>query len=184
MAPTSPGPSSSLPPPDGADQAQPQPARQPRAPRIDSTRPPTSRVVRAQIQRILPHGGLEMRVPVAQVVVSRMWGHLDVTLCECLLGFMQQRLLTTDRCFQLFHDWSAMETYDTPARLLLTNWLQTHRDRFEAIHILSGSRLVAMGVAVANLALDRFLTPYNIEQRSRYEAALEQVLAQKTPPRG
>jgi len=184
MASTSTGPSSSLPPPDGADTTPRQPTRQPPAPRIDSTRPPTSRVVRAQMQRILPNGGLELRVPVAQVVVSRLWGHLDVTLCECMLGFIQQRLLTTDRCFQLFHDWSAMETYDTPTRLILTSWLQEHRDRFEAVHILSGSRLVAMGVAVANLALDRFLIAYNLEQRPRYEAALEQVLAHKTPPRG
>ncbi len=158
-------------------------ARQQRGPR-DTARPPGSRVARLHVQRTFPNGGLELSVPAAQVVVSRMWGHLDLAITDCLLAFLDQRLATTERCFQVFHDWSAMETYDTPARLRLTAWMADHRDRFEAIHILSGSRLVAMGIAVANLALDRFLNAYGQDQRQRYDAALSAALAHKTPPRG
>lgn len=140
-------------------------------------------MARLHVERRFPTGGIELSVPAAQVVVIHVWGHLDVAIGDFMLDFMEQRLATTDRCFQAFHDWSEVETYDTMARLRLTAWIAERRDRFEAIHVLSGSRLVSMGIAVANLALDRFINAYNQDQRARYEAALSEALARKTPPR-
>ncbi|HKP63936.1 MAG TPA: hypothetical protein VJV78_44685 [Polyangiales bacterium] len=51
-----------------------------------------------------------------------------------------------------FHNWFEMENYESSCRVELTAWVLGHRDRTE-LHIGLRSRLVAMGVSVANLAL-------------------------------
>ncbi len=57
----------------------------------------------------------------------------------------------------LFSDWYDMRGYDTAARVELTRWLGWMRPRISEYHLLVRSRLVAMGVAVANLALGGWL---------------------------
>ena len=58
-----------------------------------------------------------------------------------------------------FHDWLAMSNYDSACRIDLTQWILAHRKQ-SIVHIALGSRLVAMGVSVANLALGNALKVY------------------------
>lgn len=57
----------------------------------------------------------------------------------------------------LLVDWWDMTAYDTPFRVEQTNWGIAHRGKFD-LHILQRSKLVAMGVTVASLALPMMKT--------------------------
>jgi hypothetical protein len=51
-----------------------------------------------------------------------------------------------------FHNWLQMNNYESACRVDLTAWVLRHRAQ-SVLHIGVASRMVAMGVAVANLAL-------------------------------
>lgn len=72
-----------------------------------------------------------------------------------------------------FHNWLAMSNYDSSCRVELTAWVLKHR-RESALHIGLVSRMVAMGVAVANLALGNLIHVYDDE--TALENALQATL--------
>jgi hypothetical protein len=72
-----------------------------------------------------------------------------------------------------FHNWFAMDNYDSVCRVELTSWVLRHRAQ-TGLHIGLRSRMVAMGVAVANLALGSLIQVHN-EPRA-LEEALEALL--------
>lgn len=82
-------------------------------------------------------------------------------------------LLSTASPVHVFLDWSGMASYESESRIMLTKWAWERRARV-SFHILVGSRMVAMGVTVANLALGGLLHDYT--RREDLEAALAQVL--------
>jgi hypothetical protein len=53
----------------------------------------------------------------------------------------------------LFFDAGALERYDSELRTRLTNHLRVHREGIAKLEVLVRSRIVAMGVSVAGLAL-------------------------------
>jgi hypothetical protein len=57
----------------------------------------------------------------------------------------------------LFSDWYDMTGYDSRARVELTRWMSWMRPRISDLHLLVRSKIVSMGVAVANLALGGWL---------------------------
>jgi cation diffusion facilitator CzcD-associated flavoprotein CzcO len=62
------------------------------------------------------------------------------------------------------HNWFDMEGYETASRTDLTAWVLRHREQ-TSLHIGLRSRIVAMGVAVANLALGNLIHVYNDPKR-------------------
>lgn len=66
------------------------------------------------------------------------------------------------------HNWFGMENYDSVCRVELTSWVLSHRAQ-TGLHIGLRSRMVAMGVAVANLALGSLIQVHN-EPRALEEA--------------
>lgn len=76
-----------------------------------------------------------------------------------------------------FHNWFEMENYESSCRVELTAWVLGHRDR-TALHIGLRSRLVAMGVSVANLALGSLIQVHG-DMRSLASAL---TTAQKSSP--
>jgi hypothetical protein len=58
-------------------------------------------------------------------------------------------------------DFWEMLTYDSGVRTSMTNWSLAHRASIASVHVLTRSKLVAMGVAVGNLALGGLLKPYS-----------------------
>lgn len=61
---------------------------------------------------------------------------------------------------RLFYDFWRMPTYDSELRTDWTSWLVRHRARVVEIHVVARSKLVAMGVSVANLALGGIIKTY------------------------
>jgi hypothetical protein len=72
-----------------------------------------------------------------------------------------------------FHNWLGMQNYETACRVELTEWVFRHRSQ-SIFHIGVASRMVAMGVAVANLALGNLLHVHN--SVSGLESALARIL--------
>jgi hypothetical protein len=75
-----------------------------------------------------------------------------------------------------FHNWLEMTNYDSACRVELTAWVMRHRAQ-SALHIGLRSRMVAMGVAVANLALGSLIQIYASadEMETAVQAALQKA---------
>jgi hypothetical protein len=61
---------------------------------------------------------------------------------------------------ELFFDAGRLHNYDSALRTRLTDHFVEHRPRIAALHVFTRSRLVAMGVSVANLALGGLITSH------------------------
>ena len=68
-----------------------------------------------------------------------------------------------------FHDWLLMTHYESACRIELTDWVLSHRAQ-SVLHIGVASKVVAMGVAVANLMLGSLIHVHTKER------TLEQAL--------
>lgn len=80
---------------------------------------------------------------------------------------------------RVFHDWHAVESYSSEARVHLTKWtLDAPRGSIAECHVLVRSRLVAMGVSTAALAL-RFadIPLFSYTLRAPFEARLTEALS-------
>ncbi len=76
----------------------------------------------------------------------------------------------------LFTDWYDMTGYDSAARVELTRWMSWMRPRISEFHLLVRSKIVAMGVAVANLALGGWVN--STTNRRAWEEMLERAVRQ------
>lgn len=74
-----------------------------------------------------------------------------------------------------FFEWTEMSNYTSDSRLSLTRWGMGHLPDAE-FHLAFRSRLVGMGVAVANLAMGGVLHQY--DSREALESAVRDYLRQ------
>ena len=102
---------------------------------------------------VAPGGESRITVPVPGVLVGRVTGHGSMDLAEAIELDMAAPLLRSRGEWQIFSDWYEMTGYDSAARVELTRWIRTMRPQIAGHTLLVRSRLVAMGVAVSNLAL-------------------------------
>ena len=73
----------------------------------------------------------------------------------------------------MFHDWLEVGGYDTPVRVRWTAWQRERRAQITATHILVKSRVVAMGVRTAALALSMVgARVYSYTEPERFNEAL------------
>lgn len=77
-----------------------------------------------------------------------------------------------------FHNWLAMTSYDSNCRVELTSWVLGHRAE-SMLHIGVRSRLVSMGVAVAELAVGKIIQVH--KTREALDAAFARVMASRSP---
>ena len=103
------------------------------------------------------------------MIVIQFSGHLDLAHAQHMMAAVD-RLRHTGRPVDAFNDWQAMESYDHEARLALTDWVRRIRPSFRSLHILQRSKIVSMGVSVANLALGGLLRAYT--DRDSFQRAL------------
>jgi len=78
------------------------------------------------------------------------------------------------RPLHLFADLGGMSNYDTGLRTELTTTFMPDRERIASFPILLRSKLVAMGVTVAGLALGSFVHP--MDDRRGFKKALDAQL--------
>jgi hypothetical protein len=79
----------------------------------------------------------------------------------------------------LFFDLGDMRSYDSVMRVRWTDWVQEHIRQVESLDVIARSKLVTMGVAVANLALGGI-----IKVHSGRAGAYETKLLKAGLPRG
>ena len=105
--------------------------------------------------------------PKPDILVWKVTGHLDKVMGERFLVVLN-RVTAATRYLYAFLDWAEMTGYDSQVRSTYTQWMATNRNRIKA-HVLVGSKIVSMGVSVANLALGGSVVGYT--NRAMFDAA-------------
>lgn len=100
-----------------------------------------------------PHLKLRWWAPVRGVLCTQVSGRIDLTGALCLENAFEQTLQASGTRLRVFHDWAQVTGYETEARIHYTDWSKPLMPQVLSIHILFESRLVAMGLSVANLVL-------------------------------
>lgn len=72
---------------------------------------------------------------------------------------------------ELFYDMGRMNNYDSALRTRMTSHFAEHRPEIASLHVFAQSRIVSMGVSVANLALGRLITVHT--DSSRFAKAID-----------
>jgi len=145
-----------------------------------SARPPQLPAATKVIEHARGRVELTSRGDVLATVASV---HIVVGDARALTQFVEavRRKHTSVR---IFHDWEAVSGYDSEARVHLTRWtLSAPREALAECHVLVRSRLVAMGVSTAALALrvlDVPLSSYSV--RAEFEAKRAAALARALAP--
>jgi hypothetical protein len=93
---------------------------------------------------------------------------------DLFLRFSQERVAAKPGALYAFHDWLDMTGYDSVCRTRLTEWSVRNLDAFAEVHIGIRSKLVAMAVQVANIALRGLITVH--PGKVQLEAALHACL--------
>jgi hypothetical protein len=75
----------------------------------------------------------------------------------------------------LFFDVYLLENYESALRVQMTRWVDARRATLAELHVLHHSKLVAMGVAVANLALGGIINSHT--RRATFQSEFDRVLA-------
>lgn len=117
---------------------------------------------------ISTRGEVVTALPKADVMVLKVIGHLDRPMGLHVLDIASRAAATVKR-LHIFCDWAEMSGYESDVRSAFTQWAATNRSKV-TFHLLVGSKLVAMGVSVANLALGGILVGYT--NRASFDAAL------------
>jgi len=87
------------------------------------------------------------------IVVTQAAGHFSVMLAEKLIKSVEP-ILKSQVKLACFNDMEGLESYESSTRKVLTDWTIAHRTHIDTAWILTGSRMVAMGVAVVNVATE------------------------------
>ena len=74
-----------------------------------------------------------------------------------------------------FGDYSAMTRYDGNTRVVLSEFTAKHKNSLRTVAILVQSKIVAMGVSVANLATGGKIEAFS--NRDKFESALQKAVA-------
>jgi hypothetical protein len=107
-------------------------------------------------------------------MITRLSDHGDGAFAAPIVEANHESLRRARRV-SLFFDAEKLRTYDSALRTVLTQRLRQDLDRFESIHVLVASKIVAMGVSVASLALDGKVTSHS--DRDAFIDALKTELA-------
>ena len=128
---------------------------------------------------ITRHGDAESwSTPIGQIRIERLApgiirttasGYLADEFVDPIVGYVQREIDAGFRVRQ-FHDWLGAMGYSSQGRLRITAFQFRIRAHVDALHVLSGSRMVRMGVSVANLALDNAIVLH--ARRADFEAAV------------
>lgn len=93
-----------------------------------------------------------MYLPAPGVSIVRIAGRLETELSRDLIEAYEPAFMSAPY-LRAFMDCEQMSGYDSAARSLLTEWVIRHRRQVRGCWVLTGSKLVAMGITVADTAL-------------------------------
>jgi hypothetical protein len=108
-------------------------------------------------------------LPKEEVMILKVTGHLDRPMGMHIIDAATRASAETKKRLHIFCDWVEMTGYESDVRSAFTQWAASNRTKV-TFHLLVGSKLVAMGVSVANLALGGVLVGYT--NRASFDAVL------------
>ena len=120
-----------------------------------------------------PKGRLAIWTPAPGFVISRITGLGDKAFTVPIIDAFD-RALPDELPIRLFFDVETIASYDSELRTQLTARFYEERARIGEFHVLVGSKLTAMGVSVANLALGGIVTSHT--QRLQFVTAVDTAL--------
>ncbi len=120
-----------------------------------------------------------LRVLTPTVILISIKGHSSMELVPLFTGEIERRIQRGIRV-DWFGDYSGMTSYDSDARIALSDFTRTHKDGLNRVVILVQSRLVAMGVSVANLAVGGKIEAF--ADRRKWQHALDLAVANSSGP--
>jgi hypothetical protein len=122
----------------------------------------------------------EVRVfgPARGIYLTYARGHADGIMANGIVE-SGNLLLESNPKLEVFHDFEGLDSYETEARVRLTQWGIDIRHRVTRIHVLVRSKLAKMGVAVASIALAGLIKAY--DDRAEFESALDAAIRAASP---
>jgi hypothetical protein len=97
-------------------------------------------------------GAIVVTAPARSVILLTMSGHASAELMPGALSMLEE-LGGAREPTDYFYDLWSMATYDSAVRVDFTAFHLRHRPLLRSLHACSQSRVVRMGVSVANIAL-------------------------------
>lgn len=132
-------------------------------------------------KEVLPNGAEVWRTergearltrPAPTVVLITLKGYATIDLFP-LVVTEPERLMRSGVRFDWFGDYGEMTGYDSQMRISLSDFTATNKSNIDTIAILVRSKIVAMGVSVANLAVGGKIDVY--ANRESFEHALSEA---------
>ncbi|MBK7399764.1 MAG: hypothetical protein IPJ34_26790 [Myxococcales bacterium] len=116
---------------------------------------------------VVPYPGL-----VRMTVEGRASGPMSQRIVQLLEG-----ALARHGQLAVFDDWENATGYESEVRIRLTDWTERHQQRIPETHVLAGSKLVSMGLAVAAIVLRKPLQVH--PTRASFERAWASAVASR-----
>ena len=107
-------------------------------------------------------------VPNRGLFVSVGSGHGSAAFVKPFLAAANTAIAAGAR--EIWDDWARITSYDSEARVQFTQWAKARPTIAPNVRLLVGSRLIAMGVAIANLGLGN--TFHVTADRAKFEGAI------------
>lgn len=107
-------------------------------------------------------------------------GRLQDAHVDLFLAYSEDRIRVASGKLTVFHDWLEMTGYDPSCRRRITQWTVSNLSHFSEVHVALRSKLVAMGVQVANIALGGLVKTHR--SRASLEEAVRDVVGEAEPP--
>lgn len=106
------------------------------------------------------------------IVVLRMSGNVTKELVPPMVALVGKTFAAHPHPTTYFYDLWGMTAYASEVRVELTRWHLARRDKLKTLHAVAQSRLVRMGVSVANVALGNIVQH---DDPATFEAALRRL---------
>lgn len=119
-----------------------------------------------------PETHFEIQTITRHVTLDRVVGIIDDDAARAIAA-AHDEIFSMGTRPHTFHDWSQVIGYSPFARKFLTTWLNGSRGKLRSAHILFSSRVLSMGIAVANAVLGGFIVSY--ADPETFSAALERA---------
>jgi hypothetical protein len=124
-----------------------------------------------------PARGVDIQEAAPGVLVCKMSGYLDVSNAKAFEDATIEPL-PDGRNLDIFFDTESLVGTDPDFRRRMTRWHRELSPRTRSLHVLVGSKRVAMDVAVVNASIGGLLRPW--VERNAFETALRSVIRQRT----
>ena len=114
-------------------------------------------------------GIITLRNPARHVELLRCEGYARAEHIDFVIE-SRERILRECGKLAIFDDLEDLRGYDSDVRTRLTAWSRANRPKIVAFHILLRSKIVAMGVSLANMAIGGAIVAHT--NRTAFEQAL------------